>query len=1471
MYCLGIDLGSTTIKYVLLDEKGTTLARKYLRHQSAVVETLRQMLSDLDKEVDIGAEGVRVLFSGSGALGLAQQVKAAFVQEVVAASIYLKNRAPGLDAAIELGGEDAKLLYLSNGVELRMNEACAGGTGAFIDQMASLLDTDAAGLDALAVSANVSHPIASRCGVFAKTDVVALFNNGVPKSEVARSVFDAVVEQTVSGLACGRALKGRIAFLGGPLSFLKGLREAFVRKLQTPGTEFLQFEDAHFSVAWGAAWRGFEESAAEVKNARVWESIGELNDALEGLKLTVANEIELVPLFADDAEREAFKARHAKNKAPCADIAKAQGDLFLGIDLGSTTIKGVVLDSDSRIVHSWYEQNEGNPLEKLFVQMRDLLGRIPEGASIRAAATTGYGADLARAAIGAQFAEVETLAHQRAAVAFDPETTYVIDIGGQDMKCLDVHDGLIRSVKLNEACSSGCGSFLQTFARQLNLSLEEFVEAAMRSSHPCDLGTRCTVFMNSKVRQAQRDAAPIEDIAAGLCRSIVRNALYKVLRIHDVKELGGHVLVQGGTFLNDAVLRAFEQQTGLNVIRPDISGLMGAYGAALIARERTLADTPALNLALEELDASRVKVREFRCKGCTNHCQLQMNRFPSGQKFFSGNRCDFAMKSGGLKGKQHKGFVDWKMALLFGEDEFDAPTLTKVDPAAPVVGIPRVLNMYEHFPYWKALFHALGMRVVLSPPSEHGTGMLGNDTIPSQTLCFPAKLAHGHLAQLVRAGVKDVWFPCVPREGTPAKEADARFACPVVGGYPEALKLNTEEAFPGVRLHVPFLDLTVDKTVETAVLSSFPELKPHDVRRAIRAGREALELYRTRVRAKGEELWRRHLASGEPLIVLAGHPYHIDPLINHGIPALIESMGVEVVTEDAVAHLAKIPEHLEVVNQWTFHSRLYRAAQLVKDSSFAELVQLVSFGCGLDAITSEQIKRQLDSAGKIYTMLKIDEGDTLGAARIRLRSLLAAVSDRHARRKGLTPVVEASEEPVVDSEAVPAKRRKIYAPQMAPLHFPILAGALKGLGWDVEVLPDVSPRAIELGLAHVNNDACYPAIVVIGQLLEAATAPDFDAEHSALLLAQTCGPCRATNYPGLLKWALKDVGLEKLPVVCLSASSMHGVEHLELGLKGFHRLMIALLYGDLLQRLTLHVRAYELERGSTEPLTQKWIARGREVSARGDGAAFAHDAPQMVRDFLALPMSREKKPRVGIVGEILLKYHPRANLDIVDEIINEGAEPVLGDITNFVIYCLNDNVYQARSFGGSKIKGGFSWLLIKHYESLRRPLLEAVRGTPVEGNMGLSQGLDDIRGFISEGQQAGEGWLLTAEMIDFIRTGTPNVVCLQPFGCLPNHITGKGVMRRLRSDYPQANLCAIDFEAGTSKSNVANRLKLFIAQAKENFAQEQKRAEDEADSNRSGGVSGTLGRRTISILARKPDNDSATVDGNRAAFAATQI
>ncbi len=595
------------------------------------------------------------------------------------------------------------------------------------------------------------------------------------------------------------------------------------------------------------------------------------------------------------------------------------------------------------------------------------------------------------------------------------------------------------------------------------------------------------------------------------------------------------------------------------------------------------------------------------------------------------------------------------------------------------------------------------------------------------------------------------------------------------------------------------------------------------MKRAVRAGREALDAWRAELHAKGEAIWREHEASGEPLVVLAGHPYHMDPLVNHGIPELIESMGVEIVTEDAVAHLAPAaPEGLDVVNQWSFHSRLYRAASLVEKSPFAELVQLVSFGCGLDAITSEQVKRLLEPAGKLATMLKIDEGDTLGAARIRLRSLLAAVADRRRRTQGrVIPIVpETALRPTVTHRPVKrgdTRMRTLYAPQMAPIHFPIVAGVLKTLGWQVEVLPDVRPEAIELGLAHVNNDACYPAIVVIGQLLDAVLSGEIDRKNSALLLAQTCGPCRATNYPTLLQWALHDAGIDDLPVVTLAAGKVSGFEVLGLGLKGLHRLMIALLYGDLIQRLSLFVRAYEMKPGSCETLVKHWSERAAEVAGRGDARTWAKDARKMVADFMAIERTAEPKPRVGIVGEILLKYHPRANLDIVDEILREGAEPRLGDISSFVLYCLYDRVHQAAALEGAKLPALGAKLLIAHFERMRRAMAEALEGTPLAGVSTLKDDLATVRGWVSPGQEAGEGWLLTAEMLSFVAEGTPNVVCLQPFGCLPNHITGKGVMRAIRLRRPGANLCAIDFEAGTSRANVANRLKLFLAQARESF------------------------------------------------------
>ena len=1400
---LGIDIGSTTIKYALVDGNKTILAARYERHKSAVVQTLKELLKDLTDRMD--CQQARVRLSGSGALMLASVTGVGFVQEVVAAGTYLRANDPLLDVAVELGGEDAKIIYLTQGVELRMNEACAGGTGAFIDQMASLLDTDPKGLNDLAEHAKRSHPIASRCGVFAKTDVVALLNSGVRREEIARSIFEAVADQAISGLACGRPIAGRVAFLGGPLHFLSELTHAFERKLKAPGTTFEHFDNSQYAVAYGAALDALDNAS---------KSEPTLSDFLQKLApiSTIAGETNvLAPFFKNEEELCAFKTRHAAHCAKRASLENSTGDLFLGIDLGSTTVKLALIDRHGAIIDSWYDHNEGDPLPKLIPKVLQLAAKVPPAARIRSICTTGYGASLAQAALGSQFNEVETLAHQRAAVAFDPQTSYVIDIGGQDMKCLKVKGGAIADVKLNEACSSGCGSFIETYAKQLGLTLKDFVERALHAKHPCDLGTRCTVFMNSKVKQAQSAGATVDDIAAGLCHSIVLNALHKVLRIADTKQLGEHVLVQGGTFLNDAILRAFEVYIGREVIRPDIAGLMGAYGAALIAKERTTKDTPALDLSEKALDLSDVKTTQFRCQSCNNHCLLTLHRFASGQKHVSGNRCDFALKGAEAKNAEH--FIDKKLALLFNREPLPADTAPR-----GTIGMARVLNIYEHYPYWFELFTKLGFHVELSPYSDHYIAGLGVESIPSQSLCLPAKLAHGHVTWLAKKGVKKIWLPCVPKERTNFQNVPGRFACPVVGGYPEALKLNFECTHKESTLITPFVDLNEAATVVKAVAGAFPEINVSEIKEAVQSAEAAQQTYQRQIRQMGEKCWREHEISKTPLVVIASHPYHMDPFVNHGICTLIASMGVEIVTEDSIAHMAPDTTSLDVIDQWTFHSRLYRAAELVRDKSWAELVHLVSFGCGLDAITSEQVKRILEPAGKLYTMLKIDEGDTLGAARIRLRSLFAAVKDRRNNVAGI------HESPVVWHPNAPKKPlnpkavKTIYVPQMAPIHFPILESALKSLGYNVKLLPEVRPEAIQLGLRYVNNDACYPAIVVIGQLLDTVLSKDFDRETSALLLAQTCGPCRATNYATLLKWALKDLDMGDLPVITISTYKITGTEHLPLGLKGINRIALGVLYGDLLQKLYLKTRSYEIEKGSAQALLQKWQAiacRDIDKGRRG----LRKNARLMAEDFAAVAVNRTQKPQVGIVGEILLKYHPQANLQILEELFAEGAEPRLGDISSFLLYCLYDPVFQAKTLKGSKTRAFVSALLVDYFESLRSIANEALVEAGFDGMPTLKEHLKRLNSLMSPAQQAGEGWLLTAEMVEFLETGAPNVLCLQPFACLPNHITGKGVMRVLRELYSGANLCAIDFEAGTSRANFTNRLKLFMAQAKVTGAQ----------------------------------------------------
>ena len=1412
---IGLDLGSTTAKFAVVDSEGKILESDYRRHGAAVKETALTLLKEL--QVKYPDTAFELMLTGSAALDLAVSAGAGFIQEVIASSRAIKLVAPDTDVAIELGGEDAKILYLSDGMELRMNEVCAGGTGAFIDQMASLLNTDASGLNKLAADAKTIYPVASRCGVFAKTDVVPLLNAGSRREDVAASILQAVVDQTIGGLACGRPIRGKVAFLGGPLHFLDQLRARFIATLKLTDETIADIPDGQFIVAYGAALCSLSPRL-ENENRAGPILLSDWIERIERSRPTGKRTSSLPPLFTSEEEYQKFLADHSRKVTPRAPIAEAKGDLWMGVDLGSTTMKAVVLDSESRIVKSWYGSNTGSVLPTLLPHVIELLKEMPEGAQIRGICTTGYGADLAASVLGTPLSEVETVAHLRAATFLDPKTTYVIDIGGQDMKCLKTHNGVIEQVKLNEACSSGCGAFIQTFAKSLNLTLPEFVHKALFAKNPADLGTRCTVFMNSRVKQAQKEGADVGDIAAGLCYSVIRNALYKVLRLRSAEELGDHVVVQGGSFLNDALLRVLEKHLGKPVLRPDIAGLMGAYGCALIAREKVqMRNLPAPKLDVASLEALEVVTRSFRCKGCNNRCMLTMNRFSNGRKFISGNRCDFGARGGAKKKEEPTNNVcAWKLQHLF-----EGEPLAEENAPQGVIGIPRALNIYEHYPFWFTLFTKLGFRVVLSPESTKSIFDSGLSSMPSQSVCFPAKLAHGHVTWLATHGVKRIWFPCIPKEEKVFKESDNTFACPVVAGYPEVVRLNADLP-AGVEPQVltPFVLVSDKKVVKRVMLKYFPQLDGAAVDRAYDAARDALADWKQRLEAEGEKVLSEAQAAGKTVVLIAGRPYHVDPLINHGLPDYIASLGVSVVTEDSVMQLAPEPGKLRVVNQWAYHSRLYRAAALAATEPCVELIHLTNFGCGIDAITSDQVAEILQRSGKLYTLLKIDEGDSLGPAKIRIASLLATVEERKAGR-GM-PKADESDETPAKAPAKPAvfvrsmrETHTILAPQMSAIHFAILEKALSASGYKLKLLPVASPRAIETGLKYVNNDACYPAIVTIGQLVNALKENVEDPDHTALMLAQTCGPCRATNYIALLHRALAEAGFSQVPVVSLSGGSLNEQPGFSISPLALRRAMIATLYGDMLQRLYYATKAHELFKGDAKEKLDEWIERARDVSFRNSVEDFESDMIPMVREFGSIPQDDIEKPRVGIVGEILLKYHPDANRHLTDMILAEGGEPVLTDMTDFFLYCLDDSVIEQKFRRGSFLKSMVGKFFMGRIESLRRSMREALAGTRYMPIADFKELQTSVKGIVSLGEQAGEGWLLTAEMIDFINQGVPNVLCLQPFGCLPNHITGKGVAKAIRGRYPESNLMALDFEAGSSEANIANRVKLFMTIARE--------------------------------------------------------
>ena len=1340
-YTLGIDIGSTTVKIAILDEENQLLFADYERHFANIQETLAHLLGEAHEK--LGELTLQPVITGSGGLALANHLGIPFTQEVIAVSTSLKALAPQTDVAIELGGEDAKIIYFEGGnVEQRMNGICAGGTGSFIDQMASLLQTDATGLNEYAKHYQAIYPIAARCGVFAKTDIQPLINDGATKEDLSASIFQAVVNQTISGLACGKPIRGHVAFLGGPLHFLSELKTAFVRTLKLDDEHTIVPDNSHLFAAIGSAMNA--DGKTEI-------SLLALKKRLEE-KVAIDFEVaRLEPLFKDQAEYDEFLERQSVNNVVTADLSTYEGNCYLGIDAGSTTTKAALVGEDGALLYSFYSNNHGNPLGTSIRAIQEIYSKLPDSAQIAWSCSTGYGEALIKAALMLDEGEVETISHYYAAAFFDPEVDCILDIGGQDMKCIKIKKGV-----------------------------------------------------------------SVADISAGLACSVIKNALYKVIKVSDATELGRHIVVQGGTFYNDAVLRSFERIANCEAIRPDIAGIMGAFGAALIARERYSADQETTMLSIEKINELKYSTTMANCKGCTNSCRLTINKFSGGRQYISGNRCERGI--GKEKNKDHiPNLFEYKYKRIFGYQP-----LPQDEAIRGEVGIPRVLNMFENYPFWYTFFTQLKYRVVLSPTSSRKIYELGIESIPSESECYPAKLAHGHVTWLLRHGVKFIFYPCIPYERTEFPEAINHYNCPIVTSYAENIKNNVDELQDdSITFRNPFLAFTSEKVLADGLVKEFSGLPEDEVRAAVHAGWEELGAARRDMQKKGEETLQYMKETGRRGIVLAGRPYHIDPEIHHGIPDMINSYGLCVLTEDSVSHLAPLERPLRVNDQWMYHTRLYAAANYVKTRDDLDLIQLNSFGCGLDAVTTDEVYEILTRSGKIYTCLKIDEVNNLGAARIRVRSLLAALR-AHDRKQAVREILPSSiQKPVFTKEM--RKDYTILCPQMSPIHFSLLQPAFNAAGYNLEVLPNDNKEAVDVGLKYVNNDACYPSLMVVGQIMQALLSGKYDLNKVAVIMSQTGGGCRASNYIGFIRRALEKADMTQIPVISINLSGLEENPGFKITPDLAIRLCYAAEFGDIMMKCIYRMRPYEQKKGTTDRIHKKWEKICIDfVSAKHlSHTRFKQICRTMIRDFDHIPITDEKKPRVGIVGEILVKFLPAANNHLAELLESEGAEPVVPDLIDFFCYCFYNTNFKVEHLGFKKSSSMLGNTGIKLINWLRSAAVAEFKKSehfdPPADVRDLAKYASPI---VSCGNQTGEGWFLTGEMMELIHSDVYNIVCIQPFACLPNHIVGKGVIKAIRKEYPKANIVTVDYDPGASEVNQLNRIKLMLSTANKNLKQE---------------------------------------------------
>ncbi|MBO1685369.1 MULTISPECIES: acyl-CoA dehydratase activase-related protein [Clostridium] len=1422
---IGVDIGSTTIKMVVINQDEKILFKTYRRHLADIRNAFKSCLEDA--ESIIKDKKLTFSISGSGGMSLAEKLNVEFIQEVIASTKAIQINNPETDVVIELGGEDAKITYLNGGVEQRMNGTCAGGTGAFIDQMASLLNMDAGKLNEEAKSYTNIYPIAARCGVFAKTDVQPLINEGAKKCDIAISIFHAVVVQTISVLACGRPILGKVAFLGGPLTFLSELRKRFIEVLKLKDEDVIFPQDSELYVALGAAL------SCEGKSEYDYHSILARLEDIKGEEENKSDSLE--PLFKNKQEYDSFKERHDKSVVKEIDISMAEGKCYLGIDAGSTTTKAVLINEKCEILYSYYAGNKGNPVDTAAGIIKEIYSNIPEGAKIVYSGVTGYGEHLLKEAFSMDIGEIETVAHYKAAKFFCPDVDFILDIGGQDMKCLRIKDGTIQSITLNEACSAGCGSFLQAFAKSLGFEIKDFAKKALFAKSPVDLGSKCTVFMNSKVKQAQKEGFTVEDIAAGLAYSVVKNSLYKVIKLRNPDELGNNIVVQGGTFYNEAVLRSFERLSGRNVIRPNIAGLMGAFGAAILAKENYEAracyiddetaatvennisdnkndEVKANNIHIstlvskENVDNIEMKSTNSRCRGCSNSCLLTINRFPNGNRFIAGNKCDTPLGNN-TKDRNIPNLYEYKYNRIFNYEPLE---LNKAKRG--IIGIPRVLNMYENYPLWFTLFTNLGFRVEISEKSSKEVYEKGLTSIVSETACYPAKMTHGHVEDLIEKGIKNIFYPCILHESREFKNATDTFNCPVVTSYAEVIKNNMDSLEENnvnfMNTFLPIANKSKLKKRLKDALSIF-NISQREINYAVDKAWDEQENFKKDIREKGVETLKYIKDHNIQGILLGGRPYHVDPEINHGMPKLINSLGFAVFTEDSVAHLGEIDGKLNVVDQWAYHSRLYRASNFIIDHDDINLVQLTSFGCGLDSITTDAVAEILECGSKIYTNIKIDEGSNLGAARIRLRSLKAAIEER--RNKNIeTSITKKDTKKFIN----PGKNKTIIVPQFSPIHFNILESAFRACGYDLVVLNN-GDNAIDEGLKYVNNDICYPAIVVIGQVIEALKSGRYDLENTSILLAQSEGQCRFTNYTSVLEKALKEAGYEDLPVLSLSLAGVDKTNSLEgMNLDLVKKSIVGVIYGDLLSRVLHRVRPYEKIKGSADELYKKWTRICRESFEEPLKKNFKSIISSIIKEFEELPRIDVYKPKVGLVGELLVKFNPIANNSIVNMLEKEGVEVVHNDLLSLFLSSAKNQIFNYKHLDGkyiSKLKGEITIKLIEKYQKVYIDALKKSRIFYVTEK--IDEMAHNASKIISLGNQSGEGWKLPGEIMELENWGVNNVVCMQPFGCLPSHAVARGTIKALKKLNNKLNIVTIEYDPGSSEVNQNNRIKLMLASA----------------------------------------------------------